>query len=97
VPAGGSLAAAEMTQMHRMARLMPPLCHLGLPLLYLLQFSGRLIADDDMRHSPKLILGRTTLIGGMVYFHAHPTPNPSLILRGGEKMQYLDQKNDCFQ
>jgi len=38
VPAGGSLNTAEMTQMRRMARLMPPLCHMPLPPLSLLSF-----------------------------------------------------------
>jgi hypothetical protein len=35
VSAVGSLAAAEMTQMRRITRLMPPLCNMGLPLVWL--------------------------------------------------------------
>lgn len=35
VSAASSLKADEMSLLQRMARLNPPLCHLGLPLLWL--------------------------------------------------------------
>ncbi|MBA3870446.1 MAG: hypothetical protein ABI970_00055 [Chloroflexota bacterium] len=38
VSAGGSLDAAEMTQMQRKAPVLPPPCNLCLPLLYWLSF-----------------------------------------------------------
>jgi len=39
VSAGSPVNSAETTQVRRIARLMPPLCNMGLPLLHLLHNS----------------------------------------------------------
>jgi hypothetical protein len=48
VSAGSPLITAEMTQMQRMARLMPPLCQMRLPLLSL-QFKNSTQGRKDVK------------------------------------------------